>query len=57
MYAIWVTVGYFEADGTEVTMAPRNRGFYLFDRSIPVAYERGQNHNVRDAILLRRIIQ
>ena len=57
VYAIWVTVGYFEADGTEVAMAPRNRGFYLFDRSIPVAYERGQNHNVRDAILLRRIIQ
>ena len=57
MYAIWVTVGYFEADGTEVKMAPRTRGFYLFDRSIPVAYERGQNHNVRDAILLRRIIQ
>ena len=57
VYAIWVTVGYFEADGTEVKMAPRNRGFYLFDRSIPVAYERGQNHNVRDAILLRRIIQ
>jgi hypothetical protein len=35
----------------------RNRGFYIFDRSIPVAYERGKDHNVRDAVLLRRIIQ
>lgn len=35
----------------------RHRGFYIFDRSIPVAYETGKDHNVRDAILLRRIIQ
>jgi len=35
----------------------RHRGFFIFDRSIPVAYETGKDHNVRDAILLRRIIQ
>ena len=70
VYAIWVTVGYFQwqdddNDGVEdfpeelkeVTPRNRNRGFYLFDRSIPVAYERGEDHNVQDAILLRRIIQ
>ena len=70
VYAIWVTVGYFQwqdddNDGIkdfpeeliEVTPRNRNRGFYMFDRSIPVAYERGEDHNVHDAILLRRIIQ
>jgi hypothetical protein len=65
VYAIWVTVGYFERQVNqngaevliEVTPRNRNRGFYIFDRSIPVAYERGEDHNVQDAILLRRIIQ
>jgi len=57
VYAIWVTVGYFNNSGTEILPVKRNRGFYIFDRSIPVAYERGKDHNVRDAILLRRIIQ
>ena len=59
VFAVWVTIGYFsDANGTiEMTPVERNRGFYIFDRSIPVAYERGQNHNVRDAILLRRIIE
>ncbi len=57
VYAIWVTVGYFDSDGDEITPHNRNRAFYIFDRSIPVAYERGKDHNVRDAILLQRIIQ
>jgi hypothetical protein len=58
VFAIWITVGYFDvATGIEVSPVVRNRGFYIFDRSIPVAYEPGKNHNVRDAILLRRIIQ
>lgn len=57
VYAIWVTVGYFDVTGAEINPVQRNRGFFIVDRSIPVAYERGQDHNVRDAILLRRIIQ
>jgi hypothetical protein len=60
VFAIWVTIGYFDGSGTtalEVTPVRRNRGFYIFDRSIPVGYERGKDHNVRDAILLRRIIE
>lgn len=62
VFAIWVTVGFFEVDSAgdviaEVMPSTRLRGFYLFDRSIPVGYERGTNHNVTDAILLRRIIQ
>jgi hypothetical protein len=35
----------------------RHRAFYIFDRSIPVGYERGQNHNVNRAILLKRFIE
>jgi hypothetical protein len=60
VFTIWVTIGYFDAPGAggaEITPAVRNRGFYIFDRSIPVGYELGKNHNVTDAVLLRRIIQ
>jgi len=58
VYAVWVTIGYFDPGSTnEVTPVQRSRGFFIIDRSIPVAYERGKNHNVRDAIRLRRIIQ
>jgi len=72
VFAVWVTIGYFECDsngnflpgasnprelGADTGRVRRHRGFYVFDRSIPVAYETGRDHNVRDAILLRRIIQ
>jgi hypothetical protein len=35
----------------------RHRAFYIFDRSIPVGFERGQNNNVNRAILLKRYIE
>jgi hypothetical protein len=35
----------------------RHRGFYIIDRSIPVAYQSGVNHNVDRAVLLRRFIE
>ena len=54
VFAVWITVRSVDSAGAEVS---RKRGFYLFDRSIPVAYERGQTHNVNDAIVLRRIIE
>ena len=59
VYAIWVTIGYFDANAPTVEVEPvkRHRAFYIFDRSIPVGYEPGKNHNVLDAVLLRRIIQ
>ena len=74
VFAIWITVGYFEVDqddnllanpsgpgGVEIGRddggAVRNRGFYLFDRSIPVAYEPGKNHNIERAILVQSIIE
>ncbi len=35
----------------------RHRAFYIIDRSIPVGFERGKNHNVHKAILLKRYIE
>ncbi|MBN1591201.1 MAG: hypothetical protein JW888_16935 [Pirellulales bacterium] len=90
VYAIWITVGYFEAEpwvnngtgvndqgltqpqflqlhpdgyrlgrelGTDTGQIERNRAFYLIDRSIPVGFQRGEDLNVEDAILLRRFIE
>lgn len=67
VYAVWLTVGFFEVDpttgdlgqevGRDTGTAKRHRAFYILDRSIPVAFEPGENHNVDKAILLRRIIQ
>ena len=77
VFAVWVTVGYFEVEpnptgvdaahpegyrlsrevGIDTGEIKRHRGFYLIDRSIPVAFEPGENHNVDQAILIRRFIE
>ena len=67
VYATWVTVGFFEVDpttgllgqeeGIDTGNVKRHRAFYIFDRSLPVAFEPGQDHNVDRAILLRRFIE
>ena len=35
----------------------RHRGFYVIDRSIPVAFESGQDLNTANCVLLRRIVE
>jgi hypothetical protein len=67
VYATWITVGFFEVDpatgelgqeyGIETGNVKRKRGFYVVDRSVPVAFEPGKNHNIQQAIRLRRIIE
>lgn len=69
VFAIWITVGFFECNGNGVLTGVqrelgidegtvrRHRGFFIFDRSIPVAYEPGKNHNIEKAILVRRFIE
>ena len=84
VYAVWVTVGYFEVLpavrpptwplsvyqgvfpagdqlgpelGSDTGDVKRHRAFYIFDRSIPVGFERGRNNNVEEAILLERFIE
>ena len=42
---------------TDTGEIKRHRGFYIIDRSVPVAFEPGQNHNVDQAVLLRRFIE
>lgn len=43
--------------GSDTGEVRRHRGFYIFDRSIPVGYVTGRDLNLEDAIRLRRIIQ
>jgi len=66
VYAIWLTIGYFEVDedgnlgqelGLDSGEVERHRAFYVVDRSIPVAFEPDENHNVDRCILLRRFIE
>jgi hypothetical protein len=87
VYAVWITVGYFEATpasqlpgfssltqaqiqamypdgytvGRELGMdtgdIQRHRAFYIFDRTIPVGFQRGQDLNVEKAILVKRFIE
>jgi len=35
----------------------RHRAFYIFDRSIPVGFRRGQDLNVESAVLVERFIE
>jgi hypothetical protein len=81
VYAVWITMGYFEVEpspdantpaglqahpdgfrlgkelGSDAGTVNRHRAFYMIDRSIPVAFEPGENHNVDRAVLLRRFIE
>jgi hypothetical protein len=40
-------------DGTVV----RHRMFSIVDRSKPVAFQRGEDYNVRKAILVKRVVE
>ena len=67
VFAVWITVGFFEVDastgqlgqelGSDTGDVKRHRGFYVIDRSIPVAFEPGRNHNVDRAVVLSRFIE
>jgi len=83
VYAIWITVGYFEVEpnippgqalpvvdvfhpdgfrvgqevGLDTGQVRRHRAFYMVDRTIPVAFQPGENHNVDRCVLLRRYIE
>ena len=54
VFGIWITVR--ESVANDPDSIKLHRAFYIFDRSIPVAFEPGKDHNVWDAVLLRRII-
>jgi len=55
LFGVWITLREMvEGDPDSVRT---HRAFYVIDRSIPVAFEPGKPHNVRDAVVLRRIIE
>lgn len=55
VFGVWVTLR--EAIPGDPESVKLHRAFYIVDRSIPVGYEPGKDHNVRDAVRLRRIIE
>jgi len=55
VFGVWITLR--ESVVNDPDSIKLHRAFYLFDRSIPVAFDPGKDHNVWDAVLLRRIIQ
>ncbi|MBR0190489.1 MAG: hypothetical protein IJQ31_00305 [Thermoguttaceae bacterium] len=67
VFAVWLTMGFFEVDGSDnVTSVElgsnsgerkRYRAFYMIDRTIPVAFEKGKNHNADQVIILKRMLQ
>jgi hypothetical protein len=67
VFAIWITVGLFEVDangdvtgnelGSDSGEVRRSRGFFVLDRSIPVAFEPGKNHNVERAIRVSSFLE
>ena len=66
VFAVRVTIGYFEYDaatglgaeyGLDEGKARRHRAFYVIDRSVPAAYQEGQDMNTDNCILIRRIIE
>ena len=66
VFAVRITVGYFEYDpstgvgpeyGWDNGQSRRHRGFYVIDRSIPVAYEPGQDLDTGNCVLVRRIVE
>lgn len=87
VYAVWVTVGFFETTpltnaqvqqenaagnptyintdgrrftreaGGDVGVVRRHRAFMMVDRTIPVAFQRGETFNADQCIILRRTIE
>lgn len=55
VFGVWITVRQSVANDPDSIKL--HRAFYIFDRSIPVAFDPGKDHNVWNAVLLRRIIQ
>ena len=55
LFAVWVTLR--EAISGDPDSVKYHRAFYIIDRSIPVGFQAGQDHNVKDTIRLRRIIE
>jgi hypothetical protein len=61
VFGIWLTVRTVEKVGgpngpADLDTLKYSRMFVIYDRSKPVGYEPGRNHNVADGILLKRVL-
>ncbi len=65
VFAVYTTIGLFELDsmgqigkeyGIDSGEAKRYKAFYIIDRSVPVGYRVGEDHNVENTILVRQIL-
>jgi hypothetical protein len=43
--------------GSDTGAIERHRAFYMFDRSVPMGFQRGEDLNVADGILVERMIE
>ncbi|MDB4475496.1 hypothetical protein N9004_01945 [Pirellulales bacterium] len=55
LFAVWVTLR--ESISGDPDSVKYHRAFYIIDRSVPVGFQAGEDHNVKDTIRLRRIIE
>jgi hypothetical protein len=62
LFAVWITLRTMEQTPppnpvSDPDTVRYHRMFFIYDRSKPVAFEAGKDHNVRDGILLERVLQ
>ncbi|MEM7558155.1 MAG: hypothetical protein AAF394_03455, partial [Planctomycetota bacterium] len=67
VYAVYMTVGFFEYDpasdsigveyGANSGESERYRGFFVVDRTIPVGFQVGEDHNAANTILVKRYLK
>jgi hypothetical protein len=55
LFAVWITLR--ESVTGDPDSVRDHRAFYIVDRSIPVGFEEGRDHNVWDCVRVRRIIE
>jgi len=62
LFAVWVTLRTMEQTPGAPPVVDQDsvqyhRMFFIYDRSKPVAFEPGKDHNVRDGILVKRVLR
>ncbi len=67
VYAVYMTVAFFEYDpatdtigveyGANAGESERYRGFFVVDRTIPVGFQIGEDHNAANTILVKRYLK
>ncbi|MFN9368468.1 MAG: hypothetical protein ACK6CT_06820, partial [Planctomycetia bacterium] len=55
LFAVWITLR--EQVAGDPDSVRDHRAFYIVDRSIPVGFEEGRDHNVWDCVRVRRIVE